>query len=72
MFMPMAHPRSESPDSIMPVFWMRMTGFLPPADNPAAVEKAWPSRLTGTKSMDGSSRISTYKKLVSLSGSHTT
>ena len=70
--MPMPQPRNESPDSIMPVFWMRMTGLLPPAAKPAAVEKAWPSRLTGTRSRVGSSRISTYRKLVSLSGSQTT
>ena len=57
--MPMPQPRNESPDSIMPVFWMRMTGLLPPAAKPAAVEKAWPSRLTGTRSRVGSSRIST-------------
>ena len=68
----MAQPRSESPDSIKPVFCIRMTGLAPPTDSPAAVEKACPSRLTAMRSSAGSASISKYSQLVSLSGSHTT
>src|SRR6266849_3072833 len=49
-----------------------MIGVWPPADRPAAIENASPSRLTGTSRSDGSACMSWYKKFVSLSGSHTT
>ena len=68
----MAHPRNESPDSINPVFWISIMGFLPPTDNPAAVENAAPSLLTGINSMVGSAFINRYNQFVSLSGNQTT
>ena len=61
-------PRIESPDSKIPVFWMRTTGFLPPTHSPAAMAMVSPSRHTGTRSSDGSSMSISYMKLVSLSG----
>ena len=56
----------------MPVFWIRISGLRPPACSPAAIEQAWPSRVTPTSRSDGSAFISMYSQLVSLSGSHTT
>ena len=55
-----------------PVFWIRMIGFWPPVERPAATENARPSRLTGTSGSDGSACMSWYRQFVSLSGSHTT
>ena len=54
------------------MFWIRIIGSGRPADSPAAIEKASPSRLTGTSRSDGSPCMSWYRKFVSLSGSHTT
>ena len=41
-----------------PVFWIRMIGVWPPVESPAAIEKASPSRLTGTSRSDGSACMS--------------
>src|SRR5436309_1741291 len=62
----------ESPDSIIPVFWIRISGLRPAAASPAAIEQAWPSRLTPTRRKDGSACINRNSQLVSLSGSQTT
>src|SRR5438094_414380 len=51
---------------------MRIKGFRPPAASPAAIEQAWPSRLTPTRRNDGSACINRNSQLVSLSGSQTT
>src|SRR5919202_2975134 len=51
---------------------MRIMGVFPPTESPAAMEKAKPSRLTGTSWSDGSACISRYNQLVSLSGNQTT
>ena len=40
----------ESPDSKIPVFWIRTMGRLPPIHNPAAMAMVSPSRQTGTRS----------------------
>ena len=56
----------------MPVFWIRISGLRPPICSPAAIEQAWPSRVTPTRRSDGSAFISRYSQLVSLSGSQTT
>ena len=72
MLSPNSQPRIESPDSIIPVFWIRIIGLRPPAASPAAIEQACPSRLTPTSRSDGSACISRYSQLVSLSGSQTT
>src|SRR5258707_6894498 len=58
MFRLNSQPRIESPDSIMPVFWIRIIGLRPPANRPAAIEQACPSRLTPTRRSDGSACIS--------------
>ena len=55
----------------MPVFWIRIIGLRPPACSPAAIEQAWPSRVTPTRRRSGSECISKYSQLVSLSGSQT-
>src|SRR5688572_604090 len=70
--MPMVHPRMESPDSISPVFWISMSGVLPPAEIPDAAENARPSRFTPTRVSVGSAFISRNSQFVSLSGSQTT
>ena len=41
-----------------PVFWIRMIGVWPPADSPAAMENASPSRLIGTSRSEGSAGMS--------------
>ena len=56
-----AIPRIESPDSIIPVFWTRITGTFPATFSPSAVPGASPSRETGTTSSHGCSTINSYR-----------
>ncbi|MNC88778.1 hypothetical protein D3C83_46330 [compost metagenome] len=55
---PRSQPRIESPDSMRPVFWIRMTGVFPPAARPEATAHASPSRGTAISRSEGSPFIS--------------
>lgn len=67
-----ANPRTESPDSKNPVFWIMTRGSLPPIHRPAAMAMLSASLQMGTMLIVGSDDSSWYMKLLSVSGSHIT